>query len=1031
MNFFQRLVRLPFDFSNTYHQRMEHITHPGSMSDLNMPIGNTPVYATDSGSLVSVIKILGTKHYVTDESHQECIRFLNENIRQRIKSKDIEMCWVHIHDDDEPASREVLEAALKPSRSVSAIQGLQNKSFFAEQVEILLDSVQSEKTYLCLWTNYNKNKVGKISKIPEKKALGVQDTIGLKIGELLFDEHITRVKVIQNRMESSGILTELLSNSEMAIMLANMLDKESNANFMPRFFGHISKLNKFTKEEEQAKYTIRTPQNVKLGIKGEDYSVVFPPRLGHQLWRSNPVSMAGGVKIGNIIYGSLMVTLTPDGSYGFNSLVADAGRAGVPFRIAMKMNSDTRGMVNSKYVLANLLSSLPMHGENKTLRDAISQMFSLMRRGRTLLSVQMTLTTWDANPDNLRRKLSSLQAALGSWGAQSVFMSDDPLQGAISTLPPYTKSNPAPPTIGPSEEILDMTPITRPALPWKTGSMLFISKTGKLMPFQPMSNLMAHHVYLVAGEPGYGKSLACANILIALVESQDRLPYMAVSDVGKSSKGFIDYLISILPASEKHKVEYYSMQNSREYAINMADTPLGMRFPPEDTKAFIIEMLLLGVSSGSEKGETIVNVRNVLSGAVELAYQRKADSGPRSEPARFQETHTSDRYWNSVIQPALDKIDIELDEDVTYWALVDALYDAGSYRAAIMIQRFAMPLLRDIADAALEKNSLSNTDMGGGISYSDYIYSQLNLMYSEYEIMQVPTQLDLANTKVVAFNLEDVCLSNNDFNSQRKGTIFFGLTSRLQANKFFWNKERLKEIPEKYRPFHDTVISEIQETRNFYFADEQQRFSSFPMAVKIPETIASEGRKRGVGVMLASQRPIEFSDRMVELSTARFLVGFSKSSIKGVVDRFSLDSTEEALLSSQITMPTSEGSKMVVQFETEKGTFSQFVRFKVGRKRLWGLSTKDQSAMLREKVVEEFGYEAALGILAKLYPQCQIEDHYEELKVIASQGSIGRSGLERIDGKVAEDSKIMDKIIKDTIQKGRDYFVESLEERIY
>jgi intracellular multiplication protein IcmB len=1025
MNLVTKMGRFCFDLIDTYHQRMDVISHPGSLSDLNMAVGDSSLFATDNGSLVSVIMLQGTKHYVTGDTHDYCIERLNDHIAQLIKSKDVELCWAHSHDDSEEAAVAELEAALKPLRNVSRFQGLKNQSFFDEQVDILKDTIQSEKTYLCLWTNMSK--IGGIekSKIPVLMALGTQGTDGLITAEALADKHITRVEVIMNRLNDAGLHTSLLSNTEVGTMMATDLDHDANKGFVPRFFGHIEHTNKFTGETNDKVYTLNTPKNIKKGIKGEDYSVIFPPKLGFQLWRDKPRYEGQGVRVGDKVYGSLSVTLPPDREHGFNDLIQEARRAKVPFRVAMKMNSNSRGMAMAKYVLANFLSMIPL--SDKTLRGSISQMWSYANRGGSILSFQMTLTTWSDDSKGLSRRLSRLNSAVNAWGGQCVVMSDDPIHGLVSTIPPYNRKNPAPAAIGPSSEALYMAPLTRPALPWKDGGVLFTSKTGKLMPFKPMSELMAHNVYLVAGSPGYGKSLVCMIMLQALIEGQETLPYVAISDVGISSKGLIDYLISILPAEQKHRVHYYSMQNQRDYAINMNDTPLGMRYPLEEQHLFTVQMLFLGVSMSDSGKDSVLN--DLLSDAITLAFDRCADTGPRAVPHRFQDDHLADKYWGPIIQPALDDIGYEVTEDSIYWDIVDALFDAGHYRAATMVQRFAVPLIKHIADAANSKSGMSKAEMAPGITYGEYLFDQLHRLEQQFEIMQLPTQLDISEARVVAFNLEDVCLPGSDFTTQKNGTLFFGLTSRLQANKFFWNKERLKEIPVKYRPYHETVVDSILRTKNFYFADEQQRFSSFEAAVKIPELIAAEGRKREIGVMLASQRAVEFSKKMLDLATGKILVGFSKSSVKDVAAKFKLDATEEWILTSQISMPGREGSSMLVQFETEKGDYSHFVNLKVGKKKLWGLSTKKQSTTFRDELVKEFGYEEGLSIISKLYPSCEVESEYERRKVQLGQERLASSGLElaRKSDEINED--IMAAIIGDAKIKGKEYFLESLDER--
>lgn len=1031
MSFLARLARLPFDLADVRHQRSAAISHPGALSDLNMPLGNTEVYTTDKQSLVTVIKIRGKKEYLTGDSHDETIVALSSELKAFIQTLDFDIGFYHVHNNDPEQSVAAVWKVLQPSVNVSSIQRLNNKSFFAEQVEILSGVVQQEETYMCLWTRRSKYTSNDPSGVKSIMPVGSQGTNGFDLAYRLADRHVSRVDVIVSKMEQIGFSTEVLSNRELGKLIAVNLDRGMNSSFEPKLFGEIGAFSKNTGETYDKHFTLRTPSSIAKGIKGTDYTAVFPPKLGYQVWAREPEYEGNGVKLGDVRYGSLMVTMVPDSPVAFDQLVTEAGRAGVPFRVAMKMGGDSKTAVLAKYVLANLLSILPGSG-NKLIKESMTQIWEYSKRLGTSLSVQITFTTWAPadDPKKLTSRLEKLSTVIGSWGSsQSKVMSGDSVIGLLSTLPAYNTNNPAPAAVAPSEEALYLAPLTRPALPWTTGGVVFRSHTGKLMPFAPMSDIVTHHVYLVSGEPGYGKSLLCQMILIALVESQESLPYIAISDVGISSKGTVDYLRSILPTERKHQVAYYGMQNTTDYAINMNDLPLGLRHPQSDQKEMSLSMLLLGVADAAT-GNVREGTSDVLSDAIDIAYQRCSDVGPKSEPKRFQEAHLEDKYWESVIAPALDRIELSPMEDTTYWSMVDALYDAKEYRAAVLVQRFAMPLLKDIAAAIKSDDvtSMAKIEISTGLSLGEFIYQALTRMEKDFPVTQQVTQLDLGDARVVAFNLEDVCPHGNDFTTQKKGTIFFGLTSRLQTNKFFWNKERLKEIPDRYKEYHEKVVDSIIRTKNFYFADEQQRFSAFPVAAKIPEVIAAEGRKRNIGVMLASQRPVEFTDRMVELSTARFMVGFSKTSIPGVVERFKLNKTEEWLLAERIHMPGRNGSSMLVQFETEKGDFSQFVNLRVGQRRLWGLSTRPVSSSVRDYVTEEFGYEVGLGVLKRLYPSGEVESEYERRKLKMEQAQLSHSGLELVKSKVEIVSDMQLEIAKDAINKGREYFMESLDE---
>lgn len=1022
-----KLASTIFGISEALAQRRAEIDHPGALCDLNTPLSNSSYWMTDQGSMLTVLELAGSREYVMLEEHRNRVETLVNDLEPFIVSGTTDFAWIHNHLDEPAANRRALENALSSARSVSRMQGYENDVFLNETIDVMTPRIQNESTYLCVWTLSKEGAKAK-SDIPPLRAPGHQDSLKLIKAEQLLASHQAKISRIEETIKEIGLHVRRLHNSEVGEMLAIGIDPEANATFTPKLLGDI----KQGKHEDQPGsqrevFHVSTPENLNKGLKGRDYSVIFPPKVGFQLWRQQPEYAPRSVTVGSRSYASIMITMPPDKEVALERLISILKRDRVPFRFAMYNRGNSARVIAVKHGMATMLKKLPFHGQNNLLSNASAQVRAFNRANNPVVSMQMMLTIW-APKDNktlLDNRIEQAIKAVGAWGnAQGTLMRDDSLLGLISSLPPYRSRCPAPASAGPAEEVLGRAPITRPALPWKEGGMLVRSTTGKLMPIQPLSDVLSHQVILVCGEPGFGKSLWCANYIIAIVETHDVLPYVAMTDVGVSSLGTIRYLQSILPTHKKHQVIYCAMRNDEEMSINRFDTPLGVRVPIADDLEGINQWLLLGLAD-SQTGKVQDGLDSLVADVIQLAYDRKADTGPRAEPKRHDEANVFDPLWQQHIAPALERHNLEISRDTVYWRLVDALFDLGETHAAGLVQRFAVPLLDDLISAcnAKEIRDAHAYELSPGYTLADYAHQRLVSLKNELRVTHRVTQFDLSDVRISSFDLEGVVQNSNTFSAKRRGGLFFGLTSALQVDPFFWDKTRVQSMPEKYREYHQMRLDDVSRTKNLYFADEQHYFTGVEIANRIPDNIAALGRKRGIGVMLATQLPRHFTELMRELSKMRVYVGFERSSIQSVVDDMKLNDDEAWVLSRHIRKPNRDGSHFLIQVEAEDGYYSQACNLVVGIRKLWGLSTKSISTTVREEIIKAFGYQNGIEVLARLYPKGEAESDYERLRVQMAQGYGEGTGLEERAAKM-EANSILQQMIEETIERGRSILAE-------
>ena len=114
-----------------------------------------------------------------------------------------------------------------------------------------------------------------------------------------------------------------------------------------------------------------------------------------------------------------------------------------------------------------------------------------------------------------------------------------------------------------------LLPLTRPALPWTRGAILFRSPDGKLLPFQSGSELQTAWITLYAGTLGSGKSLTMHHDNLAYLLGGERaVPYLSIIEPGASSQGLIELCRADRPPERQHEFIFRRLQHRAADAIN-------------------------------------------------------------------------------------------------------------------------------------------------------------------------------------------------------------------------------------------------------------------------------------------------------------------------------------------------------------------------------------------------------------------------------------------------------------------------------
>ena len=158
--------------------------------------------------------------------------------------------------------------------------------------------------------------------------------------------------------------------------------------------------------------------------------------------------------------------------------------------------------------------------------------------------------------------------------------------------------------MAPVSDVSYMLPVTRPcSCSWQTGALLFRSPDGKPWPYQPGSSAQTTWIDLVYARPGSGKSVLsnAINLALCLNAGLQRLPRIAIIDIGPSSSGFDFFITRSIARRPKTFSGVSSFTMTPEFSINPFDTQLGCRYPTPQERSFLVNFLtLLSTPLGAE-----------------------------------------------------------------------------------------------------------------------------------------------------------------------------------------------------------------------------------------------------------------------------------------------------------------------------------------------------------------------------------------------------------------------------------------------
>lgn len=941
-----------------------------SYCELQTADSRTALVAND-GSLVTILRVEGVQMLIGREEFERILDGLRQSLQTTMSHPGYLVQVFFSYNKDEVKGE--ISEILAPAEATAERLGLKLDDLFSERINFLSNYCAHEEVYIALWT-----RLGSLTSEQSKRAHGekAKDIKKNKIPPFfqtqnilaavpdLRESHDSFVRSVENDFNTWGITAQTLPVHEAVHVIRRSADPE----FTDRNWRPILPGDKITIKEYKQ-------------MRGEISDILWPSLARQILPRDAENIDLRTARVGDRIYANVFIDLFPKDVQSFVRLFARTLQTHIPWRISFLIESNGLGHAGLRSAIASVLTITSR--QNRLISDSLKLLsYVNLSADDAVVRLKVTAATWAPEGDIrlLRSRASMLARAIQGWGSCDVSeISGDCYEGVVSSMLAVSARSVAIPSIAPLSDVLHMLPLFRPASPWTHGAILFRSPDGKPWPYHPGSRLQTTWIDLFYARPGSGKSVLsnAINLAVCLSSGINRLPRIAIVDIGPSSSGLISLIKDALPANQKHLVAYHRLRMRTDYAINPFDVQLGCRFPTPQERSFLVNFLTLLVTPvGSEKAYD--GAADMSGLVVDELYKSMADEGnPNVYAANVDEE----------VDGVLEEIGFVHDPQTTWWEVTDALFMAGFSHHALLAQRHATPVLADVAaicrlPAITDLYNKITTPTGESLiqAYSRMISSAVR----EYPIISQVTRFDLGDARIVALDLDEVARSGGDAANRQTGVMYM-LARYVLARHYYLAEDNVNDMPEAYRDYHRARILEIREDPKRIVFDEFHRTAKVQAVRDQVIQDMREGRKWKVQVALISQSLEDFDSVMVEFATSIFIMEAGpEQAIQKTAKIFGLSTTAQTALRNRVHGPREGGSTFLAQFATKQGVHTQLLTATLGPVELWALNTTAEDVNVRNRLYRRIGPREARRLLAAQFPNGTItktlEDRLAEIK---------------------------------------------------
>lgn len=965
------------------------------------------VFIASDGSLATVLKIDGMRQIVDDETLTTIVLNLQTKLSAYFARPGHALQVWFMRDPD--LSEAMVQSLVHPAAVVARRLGLSLEDVFQERRHILPDFMVQEGLYFALWT-----RPSILTEIERKRA--IEEAKAPPLWPVARDSQYLFGTSRKLAVRHEAMVANFLVDLREAGVRASALDVADamfaiRGSVMPDLWVSAWEPNMpGVRADGPGIGRVRAPWPRQ--PRPGDMSHLLWPRISDQLLtRDARVVTPSVVRIGEHAFGAVDMTVGPQELLPFRMLLRRIREMReFPWRVSFLIEGGGLQGLGMQSFLAAITGF--SNSENRLIREAIKLLKEHTLQGGVAVRLRVSFCTWGP-ADRIQlveERLSRLQRSVESWGyCQASSNSGDPVAGVMSSVLGIDAASTAVSGAAPLEDVLYLLPWDRDVSPFETGSVLFRTEDGRAWPYAPGSTQEDTSIDIVYAPPGKGKSVFLNTVSLAFCLSAAgtmgiggaQLPRIGIIDIGPSSSGLISLLKEALPPERRHEVEYRRLRMTRDSAINPFDTQLGCRGPLFLDRSFLVNFLTL---LGTEANRPVppAGLSDLVGMLVDEAYAKFSDVGRTGQPRPYAEGEDPD------VDEGIREHGLVLPANVTWWWLVDRLFERGDCRRAALAQRHAVPRIEDLPGIA---NSSKVTDLFGKTptDAGEMLITMFQRMISsalrEYPILSQPTKFDLGEARVVSLDLNDVAPKGGG-PAAKQTALMYMLARFVLARDFYLNPDDVDLMPISYRDWHRLRIQRIRETPKRLVMDEFHRTEGIGTIRDQVRIDMREGRKWGVQIALASQLLGDFDEDMLSLATGYWIMGVANEQDREMAAKvFGLSSAAKVALR-QLTGPRKGGAPFLALLQLKDGKHEHLLFNTLGPIEIWAFSTTPDDVALRSRLYAALGPSEARRRLAKRFPSGTAREYIERIQSrLVAQGMGSQQDMS--EGVLAELAKEM------------------------
>lgn len=526
-------------------------------------------------------------------------------------------------------------------------------------------------------------------------------------------------------------------------------------------------------------------------------------------------------------------------SVGFSELFTNVYHT-VSWRMSLTLKTGYKSAQQALYKKTRLVRCFDFLFGTRLLDKHHEDMIEYSQKFGDLAQCKMTFHAWGEDARQESENVWMLGSVLHGMGASDL---DD---GCVVS----------------AEQAFNYLPISRPGSLWRTGSVLFRAKDGKVIPYTPYSMYQRAHTELVYDARGQSLESYHATMNKALIAVLPSLPRIGRITIGAKSDAFVEALSTDQVDEEKYLVLQKTLTPSIEDAVNIFGTSYGIQSAAEFEVRGIVSFLIMLCSDQSGRMGNADAIYDLFRlGISELYHWFSEDMSPKDYVPGVCKS----------VDGALANLKVEA--PASWWSVVTLLHTHELYELAMQAQHHAVPVLADFAyvlnySPAVQDQFHGATDWSTGESIVAIVCRKLLAAIEAWPALSHPTMFDIGCSRIVTLNIS-AAGKNPAHETDWTQAVMYLLARSALISRDFNMRQRFSThlIPEAFQDYHQRVADEEERLGRKLCFSQYQKVAQFAPVVGCLTGDLRNSRMTGSAVTLDMNDIRGIDNRFLQLFT--------------------------------------------------------------------------------------------------------------------------------------------------------------------